>query len=127
MSDNGVGVSRRYVMDFSTPEFTMKQISETSSDIANELSVEGEKLGNMEVDLEAFEAQLYNDTRMKLAKPTEGQLANVISADSRITALRKAVVKQKMKVAHLGRQYDITYNDRRIFMAWYEGQNRRGM
>lgn len=127
--DLSVGVSDvfEYELNFATPEATMQNISAAMMTTNNNLYVENEKLGDMEVKLKHAEATTYIKARENAVRPTDASTTAVVDADENILRMRRAVSKQKALVQMWSRRFDTIYSDRRMFTAWYNAQNRVGM
>ena len=113
-------------INFAAIESTIKQITDKSDQISMDTFKSGCELGEAEVELSRVEANVALGVRNSGQKVTEGTVADAVSVDPNVIAMRNKVARLRAKSAAIRNDAENIHGVRRMIVAWMAGQTKAG-
>ena len=113
-------------INFAAIEATIKQITDKSDQISMDMFKSGCELGEAEVELSRIEAQTALGVRNSGQKVTEGTVADAVSVDPNVVAMRNKVARLRAKASAIRNDAESIHGVRRMIVAWMSGQTKSG-
>ena len=114
-------------IDFATIENTIRGIAKKSDDISMDIFNSAKELGEAEVELSRIEASAALQVRNSGQKVTEGTVADAVSVDPNVVAMRMKVARLRAKSAAIRNDAENIHGVRRMIVGWMAGQSKAGM
>lgn len=122
----GQALKNELTIDFATIENTIKGIAKKGDEISMDVFTSGKELGEAEVELSRIEAAAALQVRNSGQKVTEGMVADAVSVDPNVVAMRLKIARLRAKSAAIRNDAENVHGVRRMIVAWMTGQSKAG-